>query len=226
MGSDDIFKKRRKDRKKRTHDFKSPKANSFLIITEGEKTEPFYLNGLKNQILEKVGGTVDIVEVPEIDIYGQGASTEWLIEITEEYVNKAKIIYQNIWVIFDKDDFPDFDSAIKNGLNKGYSIGWSNQSFEYWLFLHFNYSDADLHRHEWNEKLNDLFKQYHLTVDGYEKNLENLYSLLDSIDGVNTAIRNAKRRMERFREGIDKPSAYAPGTMLHVLVEQLKAYLQ
>ena len=38
MGSDDIFKKRRKDRKKRTHDFKSPKANSFLIITEGESS--------------------------------------------------------------------------------------------------------------------------------------------------------------------------------------------
>ncbi|WP_026523772.1 MULTISPECIES: hypothetical protein [unclassified Butyrivibrio] len=72
MGSDDIFKKRRADRKKRTHDFKTPKANSFLIITEGEKTEPYYFNGLKKQILEQIGGTVDIIEVPEIDIYGQG----------------------------------------------------------------------------------------------------------------------------------------------------------
>lgn len=74
-------------------------------------------------------------------------------------------------------------------------------------------------------KLNELFKQYHLTIDGYEKNLENLYSLLDSIDGVNTAIRNAKRRMGNFRIGIDKPSSYAPGTMVYKLVEQLRAYL-
>ncbi len=225
MGSDDIFKKRRMERKKRAHDFKSPKANSFLIVTEGEKTEPYYFNGLKNQILENVGGTVDIVEVPEIDIYGQGTSTERLIEITEEYVNKAKIIYQNIWVIFDKDDFTDFDSAITNGISKGYSIGWSNQSFEYWLFLHFDYSDADLHRHEWNEKLDVLFKQYHLTAAGYEKNLKNLYMLLDSIGGVDTAIRNAKRRMDNFRVGIDKPSAYAPGTMVYQLVDQLRSYL-
>lgn len=225
MGSDDIFKKRRIDRKKRSHDFRLPKANSYLIITEGEKTEPLYFNGLRKQILEKIGGTVDVIKVPEIDIYGQGASTDRLIEITEEYVSKAKIIYQNIWVIFDKDEFLDFDSAIINGENKGYSIGWSNQSFEYWLFLHFNYSDANLHRYEWNEKLDGLFIQNNLTTDGYEKNLENLYELLDSIDGVKTAIHNAKRRMEGFREGIDKPSAYSPGTMVYKLVEQLRGYL-
>ena len=47
-----------------------------IFSKKDERIEPFYLNGLKNQILEKVGGTVDIVEVPEIDIYGQGASTE------------------------------------------------------------------------------------------------------------------------------------------------------
>ncbi|MBE5860252.1 MAG: RloB domain-containing protein [Butyrivibrio sp.] len=226
MGSDDIFKKRRADRKKRTHDFKTPKANSFLIITEGEKTEPYYFDGLKKQILEQIGGTVDIIEVPEIDICGQGSSTGRLIEITEECVNKAKIIYQNIWVIFDKDDFPDFDSAIATGKSKGYSIGWSNQSFEYWIYLHFSYSDADLHRHEWNKKLNELFKQYNLSADGYEKNLKDLYDLLDSIGGVDAAIKNAKRRMENFRDGIDTPSLYAPGTMVYLLVEQLKAYLK
>ena len=124
MGSDDIFKKRRLDRKKRNHDFKNPKANSYLIITEGKKTEPLYFNGLKKKILEKIGGTVDIIDVPEIEIYGQGSSTSRLIDITDEYVNKARIIYQNIWVIFDKDDFLDFDKAISEGKSRGYSIGW------------------------------------------------------------------------------------------------------
>lgn len=225
MINNDILKKRRKDRKKRSHDFRIPKANSYLIITEGEKTEPYYFNGLKTHILEKTGGTVDVIEVPEIDIYGQGISTERLIQITEEHVNKAKIIYQNIWVIFDKDDFPDFDSAITSGINKGYNIGWSNPCFEYWLFLHFNYSDANLHRNEWRAKLNILFKQYNLTINGYEKNLENLYDLLDSINGIETAVRNAKRQMSNFRDGVDKPSTYTPGTMVYKLVEQLRAFL-
>lgn len=30
MGSDDLFKKRREARKKRSHEFKTPKANSYL----------------------------------------------------------------------------------------------------------------------------------------------------------------------------------------------------
>lgn len=49
MGSDDLFKKRRQDRKRRKHEFKSPKANSFLIITEGERTEPLYFKGIQNR---------------------------------------------------------------------------------------------------------------------------------------------------------------------------------
>ena len=46
------------------------------------------------------------------------------------------------------------------------------------------------------------------------------------IVGVNTAINNAKRRMASFRNGIDKPSHYDPGTMVYKLVEELKRYLE
>lgn len=48
MGSDDLFKKRREARKQRQHDFKTPKANSFLIVTEGARTEPLYFKGIQN----------------------------------------------------------------------------------------------------------------------------------------------------------------------------------
>lgn len=56
MGTDDLFKKRRKARKKRRHETITPKANSYLIVTEGARTEPYYFNGLKKLIVEKVGG--------------------------------------------------------------------------------------------------------------------------------------------------------------------------
>ena len=226
MGKDDLFKKRREARKKRDYAFKTPKVNSYLIVTEGKCTEPNYFTGIKNEILAKVGGTVDVVEVPEIDIHGEGASTEKLIEITEQYVSKANIIYQNIWVIFDKDDFLDFDKAVADGEAKGYSVAWSNQSFEYWIYLHFNYSDSDLHRHEWNAKLDELFKTYGLNENGYSKNIENIYGLLDSFGGVQAAINNAKRRMSGFDSEKDKPSKYAPGTKVYILVEQLRKYLE
>ena len=225
MGSDDLFKKRREQRKQRKHAFKKPKANSFLIVTEGERTEPLYFKGIQKQIKEKIGGNVDVVEAPSIDVIGEGSSTGKLIEITEEVVKNAKIIYQNVWVVFDKDDFEDFDEAIKNGENKGYRIAWSNQSFEYWLYMHFYYSDSALHRDEWCRKLNQVFAQYNLGDGCYRKNYDDIYAIVDSFQGVDTAIRNAKRRMSDFDDNRDLPSKYDPGTKVYELVTELKKYL-
>lgn len=226
MGSDDLFKKRRAARKQRQHEYKTPRANSYLIVTEGKRTEPLYFKGLKNLISEKVGGTVNVIEAPLIDISGEGSSTGKLIEITEQIIKEAKIIYQNIWVVFDKDDFSDFDQAIKEGIEKGYNVAWSNQSFEYWLYLHFNYSDSALHRHEWNQKLDEIFKHYSLGDGTYRKNYENIYEIVNTYDGVNTAIKNAKRRMSDYNSQKDKPSQYDPGTTVYRLVENLKSYLE
>ena len=50
MGSDDLFKKRREARTQRKHEYKPPKANSYLIVTEGERTEPLYFKGIMAQL--------------------------------------------------------------------------------------------------------------------------------------------------------------------------------
>lgn len=225
MGTDDLFKKRRAARKQRKYEYKTPKANSFLIVTEGERTEPLYFQGLKKLILEKVGGTVNVVEIPHIDVRGEGRSTGRLIEKTDQIVKEAKIIYQNIWILFDKDDFEDFDSAIEEGIRRGYQVAWSNQSFEYWLYLHFYYSDSALHREDWNQKLNEIFQQYNLGDGTYRKNYKDIYNLVNVYDGVNTAIKHAKRRMADFDTANNKPSEYDPGTEVYKLVEQLKKYI-
>lgn len=226
MGSDDLFKKRREDRKKRRHEFKTPKANSFLIVTEGERTEPFYFKGIQKLIKEKIGGAVDVVESPVIDIQGEGCSTGKLIETTDRIVKDAKVLYQNIWVVFDKDDFPDFNQAIEVGKSRGYKVAWSNQSFEYWLFLHFQYSDSALHRDEWCSKLDEIFAQYDLGNGKYEKNYTDIYDMVNQFDGVNTAIKHAKRRMNEYDESGIKPSDYDPGTTVYQLVEELIRYLE
>lgn len=225
MGSDDFFKKRREIRKQRKRETRIPKANSYLIITEGKKTEPLYFRGIVDEILRHIGGNVDLYEIPRIDVSGVGRGTNCLIEKTDEIVNKAKVIYQNIWVVFDKDDFEDFDEAIQQAEERGYHVAWSNQCFEYWLYLHFNYSDAALHRKEWIKKLEDLFKINQLGDGTYKKNDAKLYELLSSNNGVEKAIRNAKSRMEFFDCNDRKPSQFDPGTTVYLLVDELKKYL-
>lgn len=226
LGSDDLFKKRREERKKRKYEDRPVNTNSFLIVTEGEKTEPLYFKGLQKKIQEKMGGRIDIIENPVIDILGKGCSTKKLIEVTEKLVKDSKIMYQNIWVVFDKDDFEDFDEAIQLGKEKGYEVAWSNQSFEYWLYLHFKYSISALHRQDWSKKLSGIFKQSKLGGGTYHKNYEDIYDLVNVDDGVNTAIRNAKKRMEEFDEKKNIPSQFDPGTMVYKLVESLKQYLE
>lgn len=86
MGTDDLFKKRRAARKQRQHEYKMPRANSFLIVTEGECTEPLYFRGLQKLIREKIGGSIDVVERPIIDIHGEGCSTNKLVEALKGYL--------------------------------------------------------------------------------------------------------------------------------------------
>lgn len=93
-------------------------------------------------------------------------------------------MYQNVWVVFDKDDFDDFDKAIQTANSKGYQVAWSNQSFEYWIYLHFYYSNAALHRNQWIKKLNDIFKQRQLGTGEYLKNCEDIFESGQILDCV------------------------------------------
>ena len=40
------------------------------------------------------------------------------------------------------DEFADFDNAISKAVLLGYKVGYSNDSFELWFYLHFNFTDA------------------------------------------------------------------------------------
>ena len=84
MGTDDLFKKRREDRRQRRHEYRTPRANSYLIVTEGKRTEPFYFNGIKRKIQETIGGRIDVVDAPLIEVEGEGTSTGRLIETADE----------------------------------------------------------------------------------------------------------------------------------------------
>ena len=50
--------------------------------------------------------------------------------------------------------------------------------------------------------------------------------MADAFDGVNTAIKHAKRRMSEYDTDKIKPSQFNPGTMVYALVEELRKYLK
>jgi hypothetical protein len=66
---------------------------------------------------------------------------------------KQKADYDEVWAVFDKDDFTDFDAAITLALNNGVNCGFSNEAIEYWFFLHFENKTGAISRNALNSEL-------------------------------------------------------------------------
>ena len=98
---------------------------TFLIICEGVNTEPDYFNAFR-------------LTSANVKALGQGMGTLALvhkaIHIKEQEKLKGRTYNQN-WVVFDKDDFPenDFNSAILLAQQNGFEVAYSNQNSKAWL---------------------------------------------------------------------------------------------
>ena len=190
-----------------------------LIVAEGEKTEPQYFEGLKNEINSKYPGRIDI----HIEGIGQGSNTKMLVEKAKEIQSRYGDRLQHIWVVFDKDDFPaeHFNEAVTrcNELSNGeitYHALWSNQCIELWFLLHFSYFDSDLHREEYFPKLTQRLGSE------YKKNRDDIYSILR--DHLEDAIQNSKRLMG-FHKG-KAPASCSPATAVYKIFDKLWVYIK
>ena len=134
-------------------------------------------------------------------------------------------MYSQIWILFDKDDFDDFDDAIQLCKNLNYNAGWSNQSFEYWLYLHFAFSDSALHRSEWYSKVNQAFKDKLKIKTGYNKNDPDLSEHIISDEGLKRAIQNAQR-IDKSYPDETPPSKREPCTRVYLLLHELEPWIQ
>ena len=76
------------------------------------------------------------------------------------------------------------------------------------------------------KKLNEIFAENGFGDGTYQKNYEEIYNIVDTYEGVNAALKNAKRRMAEFHEDKDTPSEFDPGTTVYKLVEELLKYLE
>ncbi len=223
MASKERFSRRQARPEKRKSGERTPKPNSFLIVSEGEKTEPMYFNGLADYINQKYGDSID-VEKPIIDAEGEGMSTVRLVREVDRIVARANILYSQVWVVFDKDEFKDFDKAIELAKEKGYHVGWSNQSFEYWIYLHFERSDSALHRDAWVEKLSEIYRKRGIDLQGYKKNNKQVFAQLTKHGSLRLAVKNAASIRKGYRSNLH-PSQCDPCTTVDLLIKELEPYI-
>jgi len=173
---------------------------TFLIVCEGEKTEPNYFRSFG---------------VLTAKIEGVGENPSKLAIKAKELQEENE--YDQIWCVFDRDSWTpeDFNNAIRNAKNQGFNLAYSNEAFELWYVLHFEFLNTGIPRREYCQKLNSLLNRK------YEKNSETIYKDLFKYQEI--AIRNAENLLKQYDP--HKPAKDNPSTTVHLLVQELNKFI-
>jgi hypothetical protein len=183
----------------------------FLIVCEGTKTEPNYFESFKT-ILSHY--TLDIETI------GTAKNTLGVVETAIQRKSTSNKKYDSIWAVFDRDSFSErnFNNAINKAAANGIKCAWSNEAFELWYILHFQYVDTGISRQEYHRHITAQLK-LKLPAFKYTKNNPDMYALLMKYGNQKQAITWAKK-LEKQYTG-NNFAKHNPCTRAYALVEEL-----
>lgn len=143
-----------------------------------------------------------MISTKEIKEIVKGMNTESLVKEAKRINEEASIQYGNIWCVFDKDDFTSkqFNTAIYLAKKEKIKTAWSNESIELWFLLHFENITSGIGRDQYIEKLNNIFKEKNIKNSVYEKNLNDIYEILNNYGSQELAISYAKELDKIIKE--------------------------
>lgn len=196
---------------------------TILIVCEGENTEPSYFEQFK-------------LSLATIKTVGKGFNTVSLVKQALAVSKKGN--YEKVWCVFDADPKPNnpkqsqnFNAAVKMAIENDIGVAYSNQSFEYWLILHFeDHQGGAMNREDYENKINSYINKLGATYDGSGDKIVSaaFFDLLMSIDEqtkterIDLAIARAKRIYDKWNH--KNPANEESTTRVFELVEELISY--
>ncbi|QMW06149.1 RloB family protein [Spirosoma foliorum] len=196
------------------------KRKYYLIVCEGTETEPNYFNGLKKSLRP---GMIEMV-----DLHAEGTGHDPLtvvndaLEIRKRQEEFSGRVFDEVWAVFDRDDFPAqrFNNAISKGRDVGVHCAWTNEAFELWFLLHFQFVQHGMSRGQYKAKLEKELAQKMGLPFAYNKNSREMYDLLIKHGNQEQAILWAER-LEAVFAGQTDYSNHNPCTKVHTLIAKL-----
>ena len=156
---------------------------------------------------------------------GFGKNPSNLVEKAIE-ISRQGQIYDQVWCVFDRNSWTadDFNGAISYAEQHGIKVACSNEAFELWYLLHFDYRDTAMSREDYKSALTEKLRKAELisSKEEYRKNSPNMYEILEDKQGL--AIKNAKRLLKQYNP--PNPHKDNPSTTVHLLVEQLNRFVK
>ncbi len=204
----------RRDRSRRPargrRPYREPKPK-ILVVTEGEVTEPEYIEGFKNTFKNLlvelcIKGKLETAPIRLV---------EAAIKIKKEAEKQAKrkndsfLKYDQVWCVFDVDENRSIQDARKMARDNDIRLAISNPCFEIWLYLHF----AEQPGMQTCQELRRKMKKF---IPGYNKHV----NFSDYQDGYEIAVTRAKKLAENSQP--DKEDEVNPSTSVWKLTEQIR----
>ena len=189
-----------------------------LIVCEGKETEPNYFNSFPK---------IDNVSV--VTYGGKGCPSQ-VVDIAEKLRDDAQSPYDVVWVVFDKDDFTDFKTALDAAHEKEIRCAWSNEAFELWFLYHFENPTNPISRDKYKGRIENHVQQgakkqklSQYQKFSYQKNDKNIRRTLLACGGnEDNAIKWAEKQAQEQAEWHgEKWDDHNPCTMVYLLVKQL-----
>jgi RloB-like protein len=191
---------------------------TILIVCEGQ-SEEFYFRSFPIY-----SSTVKIENT-------KGESKLTLVERTKAYIKRTGTKYDHVWCVFDMDvnkgekEFADFDNAIIKAVALKYHVAYSNDAFELWFYLHFEYTDQQNLRGFYYEELGKKWG-INYEKDGKKRVFcNNLYNLLLADNASQTKAIASAKKLHENQQNLNY-HLQNPVTTVYKLVELLNENLR
>lgn len=180
----------------------------FVILCEGERTEPLYFEGFA------------VSSLRVIEVSGLGMNTDSLVQrlIDQMQQDPDRQADDQYWAVFDRDSFPAARVRRAFELAEAHEIkvAFSNEAFEIWYWYHFDYNQAATSRRDYAAKLSERLGR------PYKKNDPALYREL--LPMQLKAIAHARKIRALQAELKQPPEQANPYTTVDLLVMELRRY--
>lgn len=131
-----------------------------------------------------------------------------------------KADFDDVWAVFDKDDFTDFDAAVAHATKNRINCAFSNEAIEYWFYLHFENKTGAMSRSTLNSML-----ERKLDFE-YDKTAETIQRTCRKISGkLSLAEERAQIGHERHIVNSGQyPSGWCSCTTVYALTKRLREW--
>lgn len=193
-------------------------AIRFLIVSEDTKSSTDYFKALIKEVQAACSGSEVVGISKDSVVEGCGMSTSRLLQEAKSIKSRRQISFDRCWLVFDKDDFSDFNRAIREATDAGFDVAWSNESFELWYLLHFRYHNTAISRDECMKVLEAEMQKCKPSFR-YDKGSSSMHSILAEHGDQGQAIKYAEKLRNTYQD--TDYSSHNPCTHVDRLIREI-----